>query len=353
MNQLFYTRHLYQIFILIVTIFVSCSDPTEEIEIEVDWTNLDLKQNFQDGSIKSNGIDKNKLASGLDEITQLLDIYSIGIVYKGKLITENYFFGDSESLYNVYSVTKSVLSAMYGHIIDKQILKDESIQIGELLSIEGSKKQSIRIDHLLMMTSGISDDMQYMNQQDAVSYILDQDLMFDPGTWWAYTSAGTHILSAILTGLTNESAQDYAEKYLFPELGITNYYWQKDENGINNGGYGLRLRLKDMLKFGHLFLQNGRTANGQILSSDWINKSTTKLVDFREDFGYGYLWWIYISNNQPIYNAVGYGGQYIIIDESKALVIAVTSSARSSAQYRDQLLDVIFGTVISSFSKVN
>ena len=128
MNQLFYTRHLYQIFILIVTIFVSCSDPTEEIEIEVDWTNLDLKQNFQDGSIKSNGIDKNKLASGLDKITQLLDIYSIGIVYKGKLITENYFFGDSESLYNVYSVTKSVLSAMYGHIIDKQILKDEAIK---------------------------------------------------------------------------------------------------------------------------------------------------------------------------------------------------------------------------------
>ena len=50
---------------------------------------------------------------------------------------------------------------------------------------------------------------------------------------------------------------------------------------------------------------------------------------------------------------MGYGGQYIIIDESKALVIAVTSSARSSAQYRDQLLDVIFGKVMSSFSKAS
>ena len=65
------------------------------------------------------------------------------------------------------------------------------------------------------------------------------------------------------------------------------------------------------------------------------------------------LWWVYVSNNQPIYYAVGYGGQYIIIDESKALVIAVTSSARSSAKYRDQLLDIIFGTVISSFSEVD
>ena len=89
MNQLFYTRHLYQIFILIVTIFVSCSDPTEEIEIEVDWTNLDLKQNFQDGSIKSNGIDKNKLASGLDKITQLLDIYSISAKYINRSLIPN------------------------------------------------------------------------------------------------------------------------------------------------------------------------------------------------------------------------------------------------------------------------
>ena len=269
------------------------------------------------------------------------------------MITENYSYGDKESLYNVYSVTKSVLSALYGHIIDNQILKDESIQIGKHLNIEDTTKQSIRIDHLLMMTSGISDDISYMIQQDAVSYILDQDLIFDPGTWWAYTSAGTHVLSGLFTTLTNESAQDYAQQYLFPELGIINYYWQKDEKGINNGGYGLRLRLRDMLKFGHLFLQNGKTANGQILSSSWINKSTTKLIDFREDFGYGYLWWVYVSNNQPIYYAVGYGGQYIIIDESKALVIAVTSSARSSAKYRDQLLDIIFGTVISSFSEVD
>ena len=96
MNQSFYTRHLYQIFLLIVTIFVSCSDPIEEPEVDIDWRNLDLKQNFQEGSIESNDINKDELVYGLDKITQLLDIYSIGIVYKGKLITEDYFFGDSE-----------------------------------------------------------------------------------------------------------------------------------------------------------------------------------------------------------------------------------------------------------------
>ena len=136
---MFFIRYLYLVLLFATLIFISCSDPIEE-EAEVDWRNLDLKQNFQEESIKSSGINRYELYNGIDKITQLLDIYSIGIVYKGKLITENYSYGDKESLYNVYSVTKSVLSALYGHIIDKQILIDESIQIGEYLNIEDSTK---------------------------------------------------------------------------------------------------------------------------------------------------------------------------------------------------------------------
>ena len=203
------------------------------------------------------------------------------------------------------------------------------------------------------MTSGIGDDISYIQKSNSISYILNKDLIFDPGTWWQYTSAGTHLLSGIFTKTTNQSAEEYAKQYIFPELGITNFLWQKDISGNSNGGYGLQLRLRDMLKFGHLFLQDGKTANGQILSSKWTNRSTDKLVNFSSTFGYGYLWWINISNGQPIYYAVGYGGQYIIVDESRALVIAVTSSAGSSAQYRNQLLDLIFSNLINSFDKVS
>ena len=256
-------------------------------------------------------------------------------------------------MYQTYSVTKSVLSALYGHIIDKNILTDESLKIGDIITIEDETKSSITINHLLTMTSGIGDDISYIQKSIPLSYILNKDLIFDPGTWWQYTSAGTHLLSGIFTKITNQSAEEYAKQYFFPELGITNFLWQKDISGNSNGGYGLQLRLRDMLKFGHLFLQDGKTANGQILSSKWTNRSTDKLVNFSSTFGYGYLWWINISNGQAIYYAVGYGGQYIIVDESRALVIAVTSSAGSSAQYRNQLLDLIFSNLINSFDKIS
>jgi len=340
-------------------IFFSCSDSFDQEELIaqeetfIDWKNLDLTKEWAAGTSNSIGINSDKLVTGLNNIYQLLDLYSIGIVYKGKLITENYAVGNKESLYRTFSVTKSILSALYGHIIDKNILTNDSLKIDEFFAIEDSTKKSIRINQLLTMTSGVGDDISYVQRSNSISYILDKDLIFDPGTWWQYTSAGTHLLSGIFTKITNQSAGEYAKQYFFPELGITNFIWQKDLSGNSNGGYGLQLRLRDMLKFGHLFLQDGKTANGQILSSNWINVSTNKLVNFSSTFGYGYLWWINISNGQPIYYAVGYGGQYIIIDESRALVIAVTSSAGSSSQYRNQLLDIIFSDLINSFDKVS
>ena len=351
---------LFSIILTILSfIFFSCADTIqheEAIEKEetiVDWKNLDLSKDWIVGSRNSIGVNSDNLAFGLSNIYQLLDLYSIGIVYRGKLIAEDYFVGNKESLYQTYSVTKSVLSALYGHIIDKKILTNDSLKIDEFFTIEDSTKKSIRINHLLTMTSGVGDDISYVQRSNSISYILDKDLIFDPGTWWQYTSAGTHLLSGIFTKITNQSAGEYAKQYFFPELGITNFIWQKDLSGNSNGGYGLQLRLRDMLKFGHLFLQDGKTANGQILSSNWINVSTNKLVNFSSTFGYGYLWWINISNGQPIYYAVGYGGQYIIVDESRALVIAVTSSAGSSAQYRNQLLDLIFSNLINSFDKIS
>ena len=138
--------------------FFSCSDITEHEEIVekeekiVDWKNLDLSKDWIAGSRNSIGVNSDNLAFGLSNIYQLLDLYSIGIVYRGKLITEDYFVGNKESLYQTYSVTKSVLSALYGHIIDKNILTDESLKIGDIITIEDETKSSITINHLLTMT---------------------------------------------------------------------------------------------------------------------------------------------------------------------------------------------------------
>jgi CubicO group peptidase (beta-lactamase class C family) len=110
-----------------------------------------------------------------------------------------------------------------------------------------------------------------------------------------------------------------------------------------------------MLKFGQLFLQKGKSAGQEIISSSWINKSTSMLIPLNESksSGYGYLWWTAKVNGVNIYNALGYAGQFIIVVPSKALVIAATSNSVPVDGYVNDLYDNIMDKIVSSFSATN
>lgn len=55
--------------------------------------------------------------------------------------------------------------------------------------------------------------------------------------------------------IINTSTQDFAKKYLFKPIGISNQIkWMKDPQGINIGGYGLKLSPRDLARFGYLYL---------------------------------------------------------------------------------------------------
>ena len=279
----------------------------------------------------------------------------MAIIYKGRLIAEEYNQGDADTKYPVWSVTKSVISALFGQFIDQSILKDEFIEIGSFYPLLNDPlKEGIKVRDLLTMSSGIPDNTSYPRQNNAINFILKKELLYDPGTYWNYTSAGTHVLSDILTHVTGEKAKAFAETHLFSKLSISNYSWSEDKEGISNGGYGLLLELVDMAKIGQLYLQNGISNNEVIISSSWIQKSAEMSIPFnaQKSSGYGYLWWMRLINDEKMYYAAGYGGQYIMIIPSKALVIAITSSTRDSGNYGSDLNRIFYNDIIGSFSSL-
>ena len=90
------------------------------------------------------------------------------------------------------------------------------------------------------------------------------------------------------------------------------------------------MKSKDLLKLGILCLQNGYWQGNEIVSSKWLEESSTALFETYEHVGaYGYHWWV--LNNKRfhipycLYFAMGYGGQYIVIIPQLE-VIAVISS---------------------------
>lgn len=120
--------------------------------------------------------------------------------------------------------------------------------------------------------------------------------------------------------------------------------WVSDPQGIQTGGWGLTLRTQDVTKIGQLCLNQGLWQNQQLISRQWI-KDSTKCHSHWHEYGYGYLWWV-IDEGTGCYGVIGDSGTILYIDESRQLVIAMTTffnprSQDSLALIRNELTKVI------------
>jgi len=221
-----------------------------------------------------------------------------------------------------------------------------------------ARKQAVALKHLLSLTSGLScmdklgSDQEVQQSKDWVQFMLDLPMLDTPGTHFSYCTGAVHLLSAIIQETTAMTARDFANEQLFKPLGIAAVppaHWGSDPQGITTGGFGLQLQPRDMAKLGYLYLNRGKWADRQIVSSDWVTLSTRKHSVWEEqNRAYGYLWWLYPA--QGYYSAMGLGGQQIHIVPKLNLVVAFTSALNPRAEdYLDSLLnDYIMPSVKAS-----
>ncbi|MFX0061923.1 MAG: serine hydrolase domain-containing protein [Candidatus Hermodarchaeota archaeon] len=268
-------------------------------------------------------------------------IDAVVIIRHGYLVFEEYYNTqyDEDRLHTLYSVTKSFISALIGIAIEEGFissLEQKMVDFFPDRTIDNldCRKQNINLAHLLTMTSGIRwdedtysmndprNDVYQMNRAaDAVQYVLNLPMVSNPGTQWSYCSGASHVLSAILTLSTGLSTDKFAEEYLFKALGISQYVWYKDPQGIPRGGGGLLLSPRDMAKLGHLYLNNGSWNGQQVVSKDWVLQTTTFVSDAK-GWGYSYHWWTIGSD---VYAAIGIYGQMLFVVPKHDLVVAFTA----------------------------
>lgn len=169
---------------------------------------------------------------------------------------------------------------------------------------------------------------------------------------------GTHILSGVLTKATGQPILDFATENLFSPLGINAMHnvvfrneeeqiawstkdkhtrgWVADQQGINTAGWGLTLTPADMAKIGQLYLNGGLYGGRRVLSSKWIEESTTEKSRWGE-LPYGYLWWI-IDEEEHTYAAMGDGGNVIYVNTKKQMVVSIASFFTPDAKDRIELI---------------
>lgn len=287
-------------------------------------------------------IENQKEKTALEKITLLEDYTFSTIVSKnGKIILEEYYNGKTkDSLCDVQSLSKGLMSVLVGIAIDKGYInnEDEPIEKHFLESFENlsdKKKKHITIKHLLNQTSGLAwkgylEHEEWLNSKDPISYVLNKDLEHEPGKVYNYNSGATHLLSIIINRATGLTTLEFANKFLFNDLQIISVDWQKRNKGYFDGsGLGLKMKPIDLMKIGQLLAENGNWAGKQLVSREWVQKLFYENEKYSTEWGlrnskHGFCWYQSVFNGNKINYGMGYGGQFIIMIPDKELIIIAT-----------------------------
>jgi CubicO group peptidase (beta-lactamase class C family) len=266
-----------------------------------------------------------------------LPVHSFLLVRNGFLVSEIYFPGfDREEKHALYSCTKSVTSALIGRAIGEGLIQGVDQKVLDFFpekqeKADDSNFEELTIEHLLTMTLGhrpVISPAPADSSSNWVDLFFDQSFTHKPGTVFQYDPFAPYMLSAILQKAAGKTAADYLREKLFDPLGIRDFTWPADAQGVNYGNSHMELRPIDMAKFGYLFVNEGNWDGRQLISKEWVQKSTAKHLDTKgkmnsaEDFGYGYLWWM---NSFEGYSAHGSGGQYIFVIPGLDVVAVFTA----------------------------
>ncbi len=280
---------------------------------------------------------------------------SLLIVRHGKLVAEAYCkdAGDLLSLHNLKSATKSITSILTGILLDMGELESLDSRLYEYLPEyfdDDSRKQAITIRQVLTMETGLdfNDDLHtsemLYNPGSSLKYVLEKDLVFDPGTDWYYGDGNPQLISGLIQKLSGQTESEFAEEYLFSPLGITNYLWETTHDNLSLGSIGLWLTPRDMAKIGLLMAHQGMWQGRRVVSESWVMESTRVQSIFSN---YGYYW--YPIEDVAFY-AEGHGGQLIWVYPEYDLVVVITSDPSAKSWNLSAPYSSIFGGIIAALT---
>ena len=268
------------------------------------------------------------------------DICSMLVVRHGYIVAEEYFkpeIFNVNDTHSIYSVTKSIVSCLIGIALNLGIIDTTSHYLLDFfpymeIANPSAWKNNITLEDVLMMRSGldwdesgsspVDDFITMMKSGNWIQYVLNCSMAAEPGTVFNYNTGASHLLSGIINRTTEMTPLEFADQYLFSHLGITQRTWSTDSQGINFGGSGLTLTPRDMAKIGLLYLNNGTWDGTQIVSEDWVYRSSHGPETPYPPISYGYQWWI---DDDNWYLALGYLGQYIYVIPEHDVVVVFTS----------------------------
>ena len=268
------------------------------------------------------------------------------VIRKGYIIAT---WGDIEKPDQTFSATKSYLSTVAGLAWDDGLFGVTDKVSGYVTdgTFSGSHNSKITWEHLLNQSSDWSGTLFEMADwadrppRTGTPEEWQRREMREPGTTFEYNDVRVNLLAySLLQVLRKPLPAVFKEQVMDPIGASTTWRWYGYDNswvnidgqmiqsvsgGAHFGG-GLIISTLDHARFGLLLARNGNWNGRQLISEEWITMATKPSP---ANINYGYMWWLLggerqipgISNN--VFYATGMGGNYVIVDRDKDLVIVI------------------------------
>ena len=268
---------------------------------------------------------------------------SVLVLQQGRVLSEHYWRGFSTKSYQpIYSITKSVVSALVGcAIADGKLTLSDTLAywFPEFDFASHSRTASVTVQHLLTMSAGFQKPVGRIPSDNLIPSLLGRKSASVPGEKFHYVNEDVDLLAILLERAIGEPVTEYAVRRLFSPLGIwrdvpksnRKRLWKTDRQGHAKGGAGLHLSTPELALLGQLYLQNGRWEDVQLLPVDYVTATTSPQSSggYPERLKYGYLWWIATDyRGNRAFFASGAGGQYVYVQPADNLVTVITTTLK-------------------------
>jgi CubicO group peptidase (beta-lactamase class C family) len=259
---------------------------------------------------------------------------AVMVVYRGAVVAA---WGDVSRKLELHSVRKSFVSALFGMAADRGAISLDAT-LGELGITDrtplSDAERSARVRDLLAARSGVYLPAAYADaSQDRERPPRGSHA---PNTFWFYNNWDFNTLGTIYEKAVEPSLYEALDRRLARPIGMQDYspadgFLVYEPGSSIHPAHTIRMSTRDLARFGQLFLQHGAWDGTQVISREWIAKSTTPRSETGvTNRGYAYLWWTQAAgpvarypevDKRKLFYGSGTGGQLVLVIPSDDIVI--------------------------------
>ncbi|HEX5190953.1 MAG TPA: serine hydrolase [Streptosporangiaceae bacterium] len=284
------------------------------------------------------------------------------VVHKGHVVTERYLNGmRPETPHLLMSVSKSVTATVAGVLAGRGVLDPAAEIIGIVPELAGTSFPGATVQHLLDMRAGTRFNEDYadldadvrsyeriylwrppaggQDAADAISYFATLTNDGPHGGPFRYRSILTDVLAWVIERAAGQRLHELISRELWQPMGAeydAEITLDRRGNAMADGGVSATLR--DLARFGLLYLNRGLAGDRQVVPGWWVDDTVRGAPDgprafaegddragYPEGGHYRNCWWVR-EPALPFYHGSGINGQGVFVHGPSQTVVAKLST---------------------------